>query len=468
MPGFFLKGKAAAKSKKPKVGGKRKAQAVKAAHNEDLDSDSDVISGDDKGNNDVESDDSIEETAQEKRLRLAKDYIAKLEEEERLKAIATEVDRDAIAHRLQEDVLNEQGILQRTVAGQFSGYDKDNIKILKGHQLSVTCLVISQDGNFVYSGSKDGSIIKWCLKSGKKEFKILGDRKSKSKDEQGSAKGHKGDVLCLAASTDGKYLASGGKEKGINVWNATDLTFIRTFNGHKSSVTGLAFRKGTNQLFSASMDRSIKVWNLDEMTYIETLFGHEDGITGIDSLAKDRAVTCGGRDRTVRLWKIPEESQLVFRAHNTPSIDCVAMINEEYFVSGADDGSLSIWNVHKKKPLTTIRNAHKIHKTQQSEDIDCNESWVTSVATLTNSDLVASGSCDSCIRLWKCDKGYRSLHPLFTIPVDGFVNSLAFSNSGDCIIAGIGQEHRLGRWWRFKNAKNSIQVIPLLKESSEE
>ncbi len=52
------------------------------------------------------------------------------------------------------------------------------------------------------------------------------------------------------------------------------------------------------------------------------------------------------------------------------------------------DRSLSIWNIHKKKPLVTIRNAHKIEKPELS---DCKESWVTSVAAVRNSDLVASG-----------------------------------------------------------------------------
>ena len=43
----------------------------------------------------------------------------------------------------------------------------------------------------------------------------------------------------------------------------------------------------------------------------------------------------------------------------------------------------------------------------------------------------------------------------------GFVNALAFSNDGNNLIAGIGQEHRLGRWWRLKKAKNCVCVIPL-------
>ena len=45
----------------------------------------------------------------------------------------------------------------------------------------------------------------------------------------------------------------------------------------------------------------------------------------------------------------------------------------------------------------------------------------------------------------------------------GFVNGLEFSQDGDFIVAGIGQEHRLGRWWRRKDSKNSVLCIPLLK-----
>ncbi|XP_065058809.1 U3 small nucleolar RNA-interacting protein 2-like isoform X1 [Rhopilema esculentum] len=460
MPGFFLK----RKSKSTGAGlKKRKPTPAKNEKDDEIGSDSDIASESEQGNDDLESDSSIEETAQEKRLRLAKDYIAKLEREESQKALDDQVDRDAIAHRLQEDVLSEKGILQKQLAEKFSGYDDASKKCFKGHRLSVTCVAVSSDDNYIFSGSKDGYIIKWSIRTWKRELQVDCPQNSSTPKKKGS-KSQKNHLLCLALSSDGKYLASGGKEHVIHIWNAHDLTFIRTFTGHKNSITGLAFRKGTHQLFSASMDRSVKVWSLDEMAYIETLFGHEDAITGIDSLAKDRAVTCGGRDRTVRLWKIPEESQLVFRAHNAPSIDCVAMINEEYYLTGADNGSISVWNLHKKKPVCTVRNAHQIKKSATSQDKPCNEAWITSVAALKNSDLVASaGSCDSCIRVWKCEQGFRSLQQLFAIPVTGFVNALQFSENGDFIIAGIGQEHRLGRWWRLKDAKNSIIYIPFTK-----
>lgn len=38
--------------------------------------------------------------------------------------------------------------------------DPARIRVLRGHQLPVTCLVISPDDKFIFSASKDGSLIK--------------------------------------------------------------------------------------------------------------------------------------------------------------------------------------------------------------------------------------------------------------------------------------------------------------------
>ncbi|XP_078370108.1 U3 small nucleolar RNA-interacting protein 2-like isoform X2 [Oculina patagonica] len=446
-------------SKNKKQKGKQSFKKTDYIDEDELGSDSDIPS--DKEEDIIEEgEDKDDETAQEKRLRLAKQYLAQLESEEQKKKESDDIDHDAIAHRLKQDVLEQTGRLQKRIASQFTQPSLAAIRVLKGHQLSVTCLCVSHDNKFIFSASKDCSIIKWNIETGEKEGKILGCHKA----SEGS-KGHKGHILCLAVTSDGKFLASGGRDKVIHIWNAASLSHLHTFKGHKDAVSGVAFRRGTHQLFSCSHDRTAKIWNLDEMAYVETLFGHEDSLTAIDSLSRDRAVSAGGRDRSLRVWKVVEESQLVFNAPgNIGSLDCVQLINEEHMISGADNGSLSLWSVTKKKPLCTIPNAHCKPDNSSDESIP-DESWITSIATLRSTDLLATGSCDSCIKLWACGDGFRSLKQLFAIPMVGFVNALAFSNDGNFLIAGVGQEHRLGRWWRLKKAKNSVCVIPLQRTS---
>lgn len=58
-----------------------------------------------------------------------------------------------------------------------------------------------------------------------------------------------------------------------------------------------------------------------------------------------------------------------------------------------DLSSVSLWSVNKKKPLSTVKQAHGCHGDAELEQ----PHWVASVAALQNSDTVASGAsgCES-------------------------------------------------------------------------
>lgn len=400
------------------------------------------------------SSDEDQETAQEKRLRLAKEYLSQLESEEREKDDDDELN-NALTERLKKDALERTGRLHKNVADKIQEPTADAVRVLRGHQLPVTCVVITPDDKFVFSAGKDCSIIKWDLLSGKKVKTIPGGRKGTEKKHIG----HTSHIHCMAISSDGKFLVTGDQGKNIMAWDPDTYERLHIFTGHRGPVMGVAFRKGTHQLFSASEDRTVKIWNLDEMAYVETLFGHQDSITGVDSLSLDRAITAGGRDHSVRLWKVTDESQLVFHGHSG-SIDCVAWIDEDHFISGADDNSIALWSIMKKKPVVLMNNVH----TDPEDGVKgAHDNWITAVTALRYSDLAASGCKDGAVRVWKCGTGYRTLSLLFKIPVAGFVNSLQFSSTGEYLVAGVGQEHRLGRWWRIKEAKNGIAIIKLHK-----
>lgn len=418
----------------------------KIAKDEIISSDSDLSDADEKNKLDDISDE--EETVQEKRLRIAKKYLDEIEKEEAAKGEKDDIDEDIISHRLRKDVLQQTGRFQEKIADKYDVSEFEIAYTMKGHKLSVTCITVTPDEKYIFSGSKDCSIIKWCLQTGKRLKIIPGGRKG----TEDVHIGHTGHILSLCVSSDNKYLASGCRNKLIHIWNVETMEKLHTFKGHKDAVSGLVFQKGTHQLFSGSFDRSVKLWNLDEMAYIETLFGHQDAITGIDATMQERALTSGGRDNTLRIWKIVEESQLVFQG-NGSSLDKCCLINDQYFLSGSDDGTIAIWGTQKKKPLNVISKAHGIN------DVSGEPNWITSLTVLQNTDLAASGSQDGKLRLWKWED--KKLSPLFEFPMVGFINDIKFTSSGDYLVAGIGQEHSLGRWWKIKNGKNAVVIIKL-------
>lgn len=56
--------------------------------------------------------------------------------------------------------MEEKGRLRKTIAANFIGHNDLIILKCKEHKSPITCICISSDGSILYSGSKDGSLVK--------------------------------------------------------------------------------------------------------------------------------------------------------------------------------------------------------------------------------------------------------------------------------------------------------------------
>ncbi|KAF9266888.1 WD40 repeat-like protein [Marasmius fiardii PR-910] len=486
-----------------------------------------------------------DETPAEKRLRLAQLYLQGVKEDMGLGEFdAAEIDKELISARLKQDVMEHSGKAHLFVADSYDLSTSAPLKrFTKGHRLSVTAAVASQSGRYLFTSGKEGHIIKWDLSTGKQikqlyKLRPSSNSKGKGKAVDSDTKGHTDEVLALALSYDGKYLVSGGRDRKVGVWDAEKCEWIKCFvgpSGHKDGISAACFRQGTHQLYTASFDRTLKVYDLSPnvMGYVETLFGHQDHVLGLDALRSETCVSVGARDTTVRYWKIVEETQLIFRGggrskvrdmlegglggdeeeHRSGSdpnyvegsLECVAMIDENTFVSGGNSGTISLWTTQKKKPIFKQPLAHGLNETLSSTSgVILTPRWITSLASLRYSDLFASGSWNDQIQLWKLDPKLKSFTQISTLTISGVVNSLQFltppkdtvenmswvapslglSQADDdqqadtvtrsattlkpvLLVAGIGQEHRLGRWISTKDrgGKNESVVFALLPRS---
>lgn len=71
-----------------------------------------------------------------------------------------EFEEGAVARRLREEYLEEKGRLRKTIATNYVGHNEPITLKCKEHKSSITCICLSSDGNILYSGSKDGSLVK--------------------------------------------------------------------------------------------------------------------------------------------------------------------------------------------------------------------------------------------------------------------------------------------------------------------
>lgn len=473
-----------------------------------------------------------DETGAERRLRLAERYLQSLTTEvDEAGFDAEEIDRNMIAARLQEDVAETKGRVYRHISTTLS-FSTAVRTLFRSKSLSITS--IATCAPYAYTVSKDLQLTKWEIpilppppaitsqKSSRpvrrRPLRLITRRCDKRKCDDPNYQQHIAPILCVAASTTGKYVVTGGADKRLIVWSADNLTPLRVFTQHRDAITSLSFRRGTNQLYSVSRDRTIKCWSLDELAYIETLFGHQDEVVDVASLALERCVSVGARDRTARLWKVVEETQLVFRGggvsekrksygqqkgncggskiYSEGSIDRVAMVDEEMFVTGSDNGTISLWALHKKKPIFSVGLAHGLDQPMKPEEVSAEEvpdetvperqpRWITALATVPYSDLVLSGSWDGEIRAWKISEDKKRLDAIGVVgkvgkenedtdmaigdkeggdqqtSVQGIINDISVFERGDkgrdglCIVVALGTEPRLGRWKKVKGRNDA-------------
>jgi len=335
------------------------------------------------------------ETADERKLRMAKEYLSTIEDftgadgdDGELVDDGMADGLDPVAQRLHREALKLRGKLKKKVAENLRQRKSSSFgtRIMRGHRLPVTCVALSADDSTAYSGSKDGSIIKWDIKAGTKLHTVKRVPKASNRMERREVKGHSRAVLCVAVSTDGKLLATGGDDQCLLVWDTETFEVKFRLYGHRDSITCVAFRENTYTCFSGSRDRTVRVWDLETGAFVESLHGHHSELLSIDSLLQHRAVSSGS-DKTCRLWKIPEQTQLLYKG-SRDVLDCVRFVDDDRWVTACQDGSVGLWSIKKRKPLFRRDRAHQ-------------GKWVTSVGARIFTDLVASGSSDGFVRLWQ-------------------------------------------------------------------
>lgn len=443
---------------------RKRKRVEEEPEDEDIDSDeADGISGSSGDERESEQPDEPlddeNETVEEKRLRLARDYLRQLgvDDEGDLNMNSgseRDDDDDDINAKLRKSALQETRKATFPVADSISAsLSTASITVCRGHTLPATCVAIAGDDTpIAVSGGKDSRINVWDLETAKRKHMFKPSDEWKYKKNPGKASAHIGNILSVAVTDDGQLAVSGGMDKLVRVWDLRSGTLVDSMRGHRGPVLGLAFRRGTRQLFSVSADRTLKLWDMNDRNYIETLYGHGAEVQSVDCLHREQPISCG-QDGTVRLYKVVDGSQLVFRSRLTTSIDSVAMVNTKRFVTGGDDGSVSLWHMNSKKPASSIPNAHG-----SGTDAD---SWVASVSAVPYTDLAMSGGGDGKLRFWKCEEkptpnlsssGELDLGP-------GFVNGIDVNSRGTLLVAAIGSEHRLGRWSRVRKCKNGIRII---------
>jgi WD40 repeat protein len=161
----------------------------------------------------------------------------------------------------------------------------------------VTVLAVSADGRTAASGGYQSSDVRiWDVPSGEPTL-IIPDAVEDCSVE-GLAFHPQGRYLAVCGID---YLATGGNDGRVSIWDVRDRHPYRHFAGGALAV---AFHPSGERLATAGLNQAVRVWDVAGNKLLHELRGHLDAVTSVAYSPDGRLLASGGHDRTVRFWDV--------------------------------------------------------------------------------------------------------------------------------------------------------------------
>ena len=158
-------------------------------------------------------------------------------------------------------------------------------------------------------------------------------------------KGHKGVVLDVAFSPDGKRIASGGdrSDRTARIWgvDGTALHVLR----HRGPVVRVTFSPDGSTLATASGDEMARLWRVDSGRLQKTLRGHTDFVRDVEFRRPDgKVVVTASDDGDARTWDVATGKLLeVFRGHFS-SVQAASFSPNGHWIVTAGPRTAGLWD----------------------------------------------------------------------------------------------------------------------------
>ena len=119
----------------------------------------------------------------------------------------------------------------------------------------------------------------------------------------------------------GRLLATGGVDRVVRIWRASDGKLLTVLEGHVGQITAIAFSRRGTLIATASTDGVGRVWRVGSGEPVTVLSGHGNFLTDVAFSPDGTQVVTASRDRTARTWKAETGAALAVFTGDTEEVD---------------------------------------------------------------------------------------------------------------------------------------------------
>lgn len=229
-------------------------------------------------------------------------------------------------------------------------------------------------------------------------------------------------MLVARFSPDGKYLAAGGSDGTVRLYEMPSNKRLWRLEPHADWVTDIAFSSDGTLLATASRDKSCRLIEVKTGLSDASFLDQQEPVFAVAFTEDGKTIFSAGRERKMHSWTAAEAKATSMTSGFGNDVLRLAVVGSTV-ISAGGDGKIRIYSVDKAATPTTAPTTKPADKKKGEkptarlllQELDGGKEWIYSLAVDEKAKRFATGSQDGHVRVWSLED-YKLIEDFVAAP----------------------------------------------------